>query len=59
MAKSSILGYPRIGKQRELKKSVEAFWSGKIGEAELARTASEIRKAAWDAQAAAGIDLIP
>jgi 5-methyltetrahydropteroyltriglutamate--homocysteine methyltransferase len=59
MAKSSILGYPRIGKHRELKKAVEAFWSGKIGEAELAQTASEIRKAAWDAQSAAGIDLIP
>jgi 5-methyltetrahydropteroyltriglutamate--homocysteine methyltransferase len=59
MAKSSILGYPRIGKHRELKKAVEGFWSGKIGEAELAQTASEIRKSAWDAQSAAGLDLIP
>ncbi len=59
MAKSSILGYPRIGKHRELKKAVEGFWSGKIGEAELAETAREIRRAAWQAQADAGIDLIP
>ena len=59
MAKSSILGYPRIGKHRELKKAVEGFWSGKIGEAELEQTAREIRKAAWKAQADAGLDLIP
>ena len=59
MAKSSILGYPRIGKHRELKKAVEGFWSGKIDEAELAQTAREIRHAAWRTQAEAGIDLIP
>lgn len=59
MAKSSILGYPRIGKHRELKRAVERFWSGKIDESELARTASEIRQAAWTAQNDAGLDLIP
>ncbi len=59
MAKSSILGYPRIGKHRELKRAVEGFWSGKIDEAELAQTAREIRRAAWQTQADAGIDLIP
>ena len=25
-----ILGYPRIGSQRELKKACEQYWSGKI-----------------------------
>jgi 5-methyltetrahydropteroyltriglutamate--homocysteine methyltransferase len=59
MAKSSILGYPRIGKHRELKKAVEGFWAGKIGEPELAATAKEIRRAAWKAQSDAGLDLIP
>ncbi len=58
MAKSTILGYPRIGKHRELKKAVEGFWAGKIDEAALAQTASEIRRAAWQAQADAGLDLI-
>ena len=24
----TILGYPRIGRRRELKKAVEAFWAG-------------------------------
>jgi 5-methyltetrahydropteroyltriglutamate--homocysteine methyltransferase len=59
MAKSSILGYPRIGKHRELKKAVEAFWAGKIDEDALQSTAREIRRSAWERQTAAGIDLIP
>ena len=30
----TILGYPRIGRRRELKKAVEAFWSGAIDRSE-------------------------
>jgi 5-methyltetrahydropteroyltriglutamate--homocysteine methyltransferase len=41
----SILGYPRIGRRRELKKAVEAFWAGKIGADELEATAAELRSA--------------
>ncbi len=59
MAKSSILGYPRIGKHRELKKAVEAFWAGKIDEEALQSTARDIRRSAWEHQTTAGIDLIP
>jgi 5-methyltetrahydropteroyltriglutamate--homocysteine methyltransferase len=59
MAKSSILGYPRIGKHRELKKAVEAFWAGKADEDALAETAGNIRRTAWEVQRQAGIDLIP
>ncbi|HET9014940.1 MAG TPA: 5-methyltetrahydropteroyltriglutamate--homocysteine S-methyltransferase [Thermomicrobiaceae bacterium] len=59
MAKSSILGYPRIGKHRELKKAVESYWSGKVTAEQLAETARGIRRAAWAAQQQAGIDLIP
>jgi hypothetical protein len=33
--RGTILGYPRIGRRRELKKAVEAFWGGEIGAAEL------------------------
>ena len=32
---ASILGYPRIGRRRELKKAVEAYWAGKIDAAAL------------------------
>ena len=59
MAKSAILGYPRIGKHRELKRTVERYWSGKIGEEELRATGRDIRRANWDTQARAGIDIIP
>ena len=31
----TILGYPRIGRRRELKKAVEAFWAGTISLDEL------------------------
>ncbi|TAM67718.1 MAG: 5-methyltetrahydropteroyltriglutamate--homocysteine S-methyltransferase [Microbacteriaceae bacterium] len=38
-----ILGYPRIGRRRELKKAVEAFWAGTISAAELEQTAVQLR----------------
>ncbi len=40
---STILGYPRIGRHRELKRAVESFWKGNIDEAELQSTASALR----------------
>jgi 5-methyltetrahydropteroyltriglutamate--homocysteine methyltransferase len=41
----TILGYPRIGRRRELKRAIEAFWSGEIDEAALTARASELRRA--------------
>lgn len=41
----TILGYPRLGRRRELKRAIEAFWAGKIDEAELRNTAKELRAA--------------
>ena len=32
---STVLGYPRIGPQRELKKATEAFWAGRGTAADL------------------------
>ena len=40
----SILGYPRIGRRRELKKAVESFWAGRITAEELEATAAELRR---------------
>jgi 5-methyltetrahydropteroyltriglutamate--homocysteine methyltransferase len=40
----SILGYPRIGRRRELKKAVESFWAGRITVDELEATAAELRR---------------
>ncbi len=63
MSKQSILihslGYPRIGEQRELKKSTEAFWKGQITAADLERTGAELRALHWKKQRDAGLDLIP
>ena len=40
----TILGYPRVGRRRELKKAVEAFWAGKISVDELEALARELRR---------------
>jgi len=39
----TILGYPRIGRRRELKKAVESFWAGRITADELEEAAAELR----------------
>lgn len=54
-----LLGYPRIGSQRELKKASEQYWAGKIDAGKLLDTARSIRLSNWKLQAAAGIDLLP
>ena len=53
------LGYPRMGALRQLKKSLEAYWKRRELEADLYRTASELRRVHWLQQKEAGIDLIP
>lgn len=57
--KTNVLGYPRVGANRELKKAEEAYWAGKATKEELLKTAAEIRKSNWLLQKEAGIDLIP
>lgn len=57
--RTNILGYPRVGAGRELKKAEESYWAGKILKQELLDTAALIRKQNWQLQKEAGIDLIP
>ncbi|MBL3686588.1 5-methyltetrahydropteroyltriglutamate--homocysteine S-methyltransferase [Leucobacter zeae] len=45
LPQATILGYPRIGRKRELKRAVEAFWKGRIDEAELLESARALRAA--------------
>lgn len=54
-----ILGYPRIGSNRELKKACEQYWSGKTSLQELLETGRNICQQNWKTQQEAGIDLIP
>ncbi len=42
---ATIVGYPRIGPDRELKKAEEAAWAGRIDAAEFARRTRELRRA--------------
>ncbi|MDM4762546.1 5-methyltetrahydropteroyltriglutamate--homocysteine S-methyltransferase [Galbitalea sp. SE-J8] len=51
----TILGYPRIGRRRELKKAVEAFWAGRITADELEATAAELRAATRERLASLGL----
>ncbi len=53
------LGYPRMGALRQLKKSLEAYWKDRELEADLHRSASDLRRMHWLQQKEAGIDLIP
>ena len=59
MALAHSLGFPRIGRDRELKKAQEAFWKGELDEAGLRAVGSELRKAHWALQKQAGIELLP
>lgn len=59
MVSSSVLGFPRIGANREIKKAVEAYWAGKITADELTKAAADVKKASWEAVKAQAVDLIP
>ena len=56
---ATILGAPRIGPNRELKRAVEKYWSKNIDRAELESVAAQLRKDTWESQATAGLDSIP
>lgn len=53
------LGYPRIGANRQLKRALEAYWRGEIGQAELRETGRRLRATHWQQQARQGIAHIP
>ena len=56
---ATILGAPRIGPNRELKRAVEKYWAGRIDRAELESVAARLRRDTWDALVAAGLDSVP
>ena len=59
MALAHNLGFPRIGRDRELKKALEAYWQGELDEAGLRTVGRELRAAHWQLQKDAGIELLP
>lgn len=56
---TTIIGYPRIGKMRELKFAIEKYWRGEVTEAELKETAKELRKEKLKKQKQEGITWSP
>lgn len=55
---TATLGYPRIGRNREIKKGLESYWSGVIESAALLEISSAVQADALRTQLAAGIDRI-
>lgn len=58
MSKNYIIGFPRIGEQRELKKVLELFWAKKCSFSEVEEVASQLKKRHWNYQKEAGIGFI-
>ena len=56
---TSISGFPRIGRDRELKKAIEAYWKGNATLDDVRKTGRELRVRHWRLEKDAGIDLIP
>jgi len=55
----TVLGYPRIGPRRELKRAVERYWAGATDAAELQAVAAGLRRDTWQELAAAGLGSVP
>lgn len=53
-----ILGFPRIGKKRELKQALESFWNGDLSAQALTETSKELKKKHWHIQKSAGLDYV-
>jgi len=58
MSHNYVVGFPRIGEQRELKKVLELFWAKKVAFEEVESVASELKKRHWNYQKDADIDFI-
>ena len=56
---SSILGYPRIGPRRELKRALESYWHGTSTRDELVAVARDIQEDTWRELAATGLTQVP
>ncbi|MEU6999101.1 5-methyltetrahydropteroyltriglutamate--homocysteine S-methyltransferase [Nonomuraea sp. NPDC046570] len=56
---STVLGYPRIGPRRELKRALESYWDGRSTRAELDLAGAAIREATWRRLDALGLGALP
>lgn len=56
---ATVLGLPRVGPRRELKRATESYWAGRIDAARLHEVARELRRAQYTELLDAGMDSIP
>ncbi|HEY7630487.1 MAG TPA: 5-methyltetrahydropteroyltriglutamate--homocysteine S-methyltransferase [Thermoleophilaceae bacterium] len=59
MARTAVLGFPRIGANRQLKTALEDYWTGRSDDTALEEAARAIRADNLRAGLAAGIDVLP
>ncbi|RBQ28918.1 5-methyltetrahydropteroyltriglutamate--homocysteine S-methyltransferase [Aliarcobacter vitoriensis] len=58
MSKNYVIGFPRIGEKRELKKVLEQYWAKQTDFDEVKYVAESLRKRHWTYQKEAKIDFI-
>ncbi|GAA0360553.1 5-methyltetrahydropteroyltriglutamate--homocysteine S-methyltransferase [Microbispora corallina] len=56
---STVLGYPRIGPHRELKRALEAYWEGRSSWEELEDAGRRLRADTWRRLAELGLGAVP
>ncbi|WP_372492831.1 5-methyltetrahydropteroyltriglutamate--homocysteine S-methyltransferase [Nocardia sputi] len=56
---ATVLGLPRVGPRRELKRATEAYWAGGIDAGQLHAVARDLRQAQLTGLRSAGLDSIP
>ncbi|WP_052423695.1 5-methyltetrahydropteroyltriglutamate--homocysteine S-methyltransferase [Nonomuraea candida] len=57
--RSTVLGYPRIGPRRELKRALESYWAGRSTRAELDAVGAGLRERTWRRLAELGLEGLP
>ena len=58
MQKNYVIGFPRIGEKRELKKVLEKYWAKQSDFGDVKYVASQLKKRHWNYQKEAKIEFI-
>lgn len=56
---ATVVGSPRIGPKRELKRATEGYWAGRTSRADLEKVAATLRRDTWKGLLDAGLDSVP
>ncbi len=56
--KTHVLGFPRIGARRELKRALEDYWSGAISPRQLIAIGNSLKETHWKIQRDAGLSYV-